>query len=243
MMKRLIAAIKWDVLLQAKYGLYAAGSVVTIMWISILYFLPDESMAYAIPMVLFGDLAVVGYLFIAAMMYFEKGQGSIEAVIVTPLREREYIIAKLASILVYVIGTTIIMILFLSIFKTFEVHLLVLILGAIFISLFFTELGFLLSSKYKTFTDFLLPTSLLLMILTIPIIDFFGFTANSSFRFIFYLWPTYGQLKILQSGFTHMNPLDIAYGFIYNGIFIFLMFNQCIKVFNTSMIGRKGELK
>ncbi len=136
------------------------------------------------------------------------------------------------------------MILFLSIFKTFEVHLLVLILGAIFISLFFTELGFLLSSKYKTFTDFLLPTSLLLMILTIPIIDFLWvYCKFHLFRFIFYLWPTYGQLKILQSGFTHMNPLDIAYGFIYNGIFIFLMFNQCIKVFNTSMIGRKGELK
>lgn len=243
MMKRLQTAISWDIRLQAKYGLYVAGFVVTAMWTSLLYFLPAHSLQYAIPLVLFGDLAIVGYLFIGAMMFFEKGQGSIEAVIITPLREREYILSKMISILVYVLGSTLLMVGFLSLLRAFDVNFLMLLLSAVVISLFFTELGFYFTSKFKSFTDFLLPTSMMLIVLSVPLIDFFGFTGQSPVRYVFYLWPTYGQMKLLQAAFGNASLADILYGLVYNALCIIGLFNVSIRVFNTSMIGRKGELK
>ncbi|MCB0006779.1 MAG: hypothetical protein KDE04_10005 [Anaerolineales bacterium] len=85
-MKRLLAAMKLDFLLQVRTQLYTIGLVVAVVIAGALAWLADpEQLTTYVPTLM---LLVIGgstLLYVAAMILFEKEQGTLNALIVSPL--------------------------------------------------------------------------------------------------------------------------------------------------------------
>lgn len=241
-MNRLSTLIKFEFQLQWKYGLMPAGVLMSGMWLLILSFFPASAMTVAVPLVLLGDLATMGYMFIASMIYFEKGQGSIHAMMVTPIAIKEYIRSKLIALLIYIVCVSFIVVQGISSFKGLNPNYVYLILSIVFTAVLHMLLGVLFSAKFDSFTDFLFPTGLIFMFLMIPMISFFKIPAIQFMEIFYYLWPTHGLILMLRAIFAPISGLQLAYAVIYNSLIIVWLYKSSIKAFNQEVVGREGDI-
>ena len=65
--------------------------------------MPHHLRPVAEPYILLGDLAIIGFFFVGGIVFFEKLERTLGAVISTPLRFWEYLAAKL-TVLLGIIG-------------------------------------------------------------------------------------------------------------------------------------------
>ena len=90
--------LRWDVVMQVRYGFWVAGLGVTLMWVLVLRALSPDYLAIWLPCVLFFDVAVIGLMFIAGVLFFEKRQAAIDALVVTPVRTADWLTSKVVSL-------------------------------------------------------------------------------------------------------------------------------------------------
>ncbi len=241
-MQKLTKLIKWDLLTQYKYGLFVAGIILSLVWISILLFAPQQAIPDIMPIVLLGDLATMGYLFIAAMVFFEKGQGSIHAVITTPITTKQYIQSKIISLLIFILGVSLIVVYTVTIVKGLTANLLFVLLSIIITAVFYMLLGLFISTKYKDFTDFLFPTGLWLMISFIPLLGLMDLPQLSFLKNIYYLFPTHGMVLLMKGIYSPISMYDTLYAIAINVVFIYLLAKLCLTGFNRQVIGRRSDI-
>ncbi|MEJ2133289.1 MAG: ABC transporter permease, partial [Gammaproteobacteria bacterium] len=84
-MTRLLSRMVWDARLQARNGFYYAAAFVVGLLVIMLSWLPEQIMAWVLPLVLFGNLVTNGFYFVGGLVLLEKAEGSLEAQSVTPL--------------------------------------------------------------------------------------------------------------------------------------------------------------
>ncbi len=219
-MSRLLSTVRLDLLLQVRYGFYYAAAFVTLLWIALLYPLPTSTLGLATPLVVFAELAVIGYYFIAGMVLFEKGERTLSAIVSTPLRFGEYLGSKLATLTV--MATSVSLILVLAAYGTgFDIALL--LLGVILTSLISILAGFISVSPFDQITRYLIPSQLPLALMSVPLIPFLDIWQSP----VFYLFPTHGPLLLLGGAFG-TNPLtawqllySVSYGLLWTCILTF----------------------
>ncbi|CAN5624006.1 multidrug ABC transporter permease [soil metagenome] len=225
-MSRLISTVRLDLRLQVRYGFYYAAAFVTLLWIALLYPLPPSVRQLATPLVVFAELAVIGYYFIAGMVLFEKGERTLSAIVTTPLRFEEYLGSKLATLTMMAIAASLILVL--AAYGTgFDAALLV--LGVILTSVISMLAGFISVLPFDQITRYLIPSQLPLTLISVPLIPFLDIWHNP----IFYLFPTHGPLLLLGSAFD-TNPLttwQLLYAVIYGLLWVFVLAFVARKMF------------
>ena len=199
-MIRLRRAARLDLRLQVRYGFYYAAAFVTLFWVAMLYPLPVSTMEFAMPLVIFGELAVIGYYFVAGMILFEKGERTLSAVVVSPLRFGEYLASKLATLTTMATVSSLILVL-VAYGTGFDAALL--ISGVVLISLISVLAGFISVLPFDHVTRYLIPSQLPLALMSVPLIPFLGIWQSP----LFYLFPTHGPLILLGGAFGK-NPLN-----------------------------------
>ena len=215
-MSRFASAVRLDLLLQLRYGFYYAAVFVALLWIALLYPLPDSVLDFVASLVVFTDLAVVGYYFIGGMVLFEKGEATLSALVITPLRFREYLASKLvthtalAVVLAFVVVAA-------SAGFGFDVGLLV--LGVVLTSLVTLLAGFIIVAPFDSVSAYLIPSQLPMVVMALPLIHFFGVWKSP----IFYLFPTQGSLLLLGGAFDpgSLAAWQILYAIFYGLAWVF----------------------
>ena len=241
-MKRLLNAIKWDVRFQKNYGLYMAGTVLTLVWVGVLSLFNEEGIKLAVQVVLLADVSTMGLLFIGAILFFERGQGSISAVITTPLKTKEYVLSKVISLTVFITVFSVLLVVLTSFIKGIKFNGFYLMLAVLIIAVEYILMGFYLSTFFKNFTDFLLPMGLVFAFMNLPIFTMFNIQSLEKFTYLFYVIPSTGLVKLLQGLYAAQSGLVVLYAIVYNSLLIYVLFKLCIKNFNTKVIGREGDI-
>ena len=95
-MNRLRAALALELTVEWRYRIPAVALVVTAVWTLVLLAMPAPLARGAGPVILTIDTATFGSFFIAALVLFERGEGALAALAVSPLRFGEYLGAKVA---------------------------------------------------------------------------------------------------------------------------------------------------
>ena len=235
-MSRLAAAVRLDLLLQLRYGFYYAAAFVTLVWIALLYPLPGSLLDLAVTFVVFTDLAVTGYYFIAGMVLFEKGESTLFALLSTPLRFREYLAAKLATLtalaavasLVVVVAT-----------YGFGFDAALLMLGVVFTSLICLLIGFIVIAPFDSISRYLIPSQIPMVVLGLPLLHFLGVWESP----LFYLFPTHGSLLLLGGAFgtVSLSAPQIAYAVIYQLVWVCGLAALARWTFYRYVAQRKGD--
>ncbi len=87
-----------DMRFQAKYGFYFLYAVLTVIYITVLFALPENWREKAAAVLIFSDPASMGLFFMGAIVLLEKNQHTTCALAASPVHAAEYVIAKVSSL-------------------------------------------------------------------------------------------------------------------------------------------------
>lgn len=232
-MKRLFSTILWDIRLQFRNGFYYVSAVVAIGFILMLRQLDMVDWAALWPVILLENLVVNAFYFTAALVLLEKAEGTIEAQVVTPLRQGEYLASKAVSLGLLSLFESLLLVLFVT-GPGFTWPLLV--AGIMLLIAFYAFYGFVVVARYDSITDFLLPSAIWVIWFSLPLLHFFEIWTS----WILYLHPLQAPLILMQAAFEPLQGWQIAYGFLYSLVWVGVAYLLARRAFRNFVIRKQG---
>jgi fluoroquinolone transport system permease protein len=205
MSHRLLATVLNDVRLQWRNGFYLATAVITALFALLLQRLPSPVMEQFLPALIVNNLIVNGFYFISGLVLLEKGEGTLEVQVVTPLRPAEYLAAKATSLT------------FLSLLENGLLGVVVLAVAPNMLwlvaaisagTLLFVFSGFYFVCRYHSLAEFLLPSLPVVTLLALPLLPYFGLGQSPLAWALLYLHPLQPVLLLLRASFG--SPVTLA---------------------------------
>ncbi len=241
-MKRLVAAIRTDFVVQIRNNLYAIGIIVAlIIAVGMWWLATIEQISLITPTL---TLIVVGgstLFYVAAMILFERSEGTLSAVIVSPLRTSEYLGSKIVTLAFLATLESAIMIglaLWLkggfSAFST--ISLPALALGLVCMGVIYTLAGIILVVRFHKIVDALIPLAAIAILFQIPAFHDLGLVTHFTLLAI----PTSGPTEIIRGAFSGLQNWEWVYALGYSSISIGLGIWWAKRAFEKHVVSNAG---
>ena len=232
---RYISTVLLDLKMQARYGFYYASVLTAVIMIILLKLLPVKDMGFLIPVFLVGNLVLNTFYFVAGMVLFEKGEGTIQALAVTPLSVREYLASKAVTLTLLALVENFAIILF-----TYgrDFNLLPVLAGTVFMSVIYVLAGFVVVAKYNSISDYIMPSVIYVTALQLPLIDYLGIFRSP----LFYVFPAQAPLVLMGSAFGPADAWQIAYGVGYSLVCIYVAYVLASRAFRKYIVQQQGGI-
>jgi fluoroquinolone transport system permease protein len=191
---RWMHAILADARFQLKQGFYLVYVIITLMYLVILSFLPDDALSVVLPLLVYSDPSVLGLFFIGGIILLEKTQGVLSVLVVSPLRTMEYILSKVVTLaFISVLAAVVI-----TVFSYREpVQWLWFILSTVLTSSLFTLCGIMINAGCQTVNQYMLKTIPYMLLLVLPCFSLLGFP----YSFLFVAVPSVAALKLMLGAY------------------------------------------
>ena len=184
-----------------KYHILTASVLVAFFWIGALHLLETGDISYLFSMIVFFDVVSMSIIMVGLTIFFEKQEGVLQSIFVTPINKDEFISAKTLGNLLQNLITILIVYFYALIFQDINIHLLGLLGAMLLIGLFHSMVGFLIIYRCRDFTELLVGMAAYFLIFTIPIIlEIFGVLGDLASNLLFLL-PTKAS-AVLMEGVT-----------------------------------------
>ncbi|MEA3458544.1 MAG: ABC transporter permease [Candidatus Thermoplasmatota archaeon] len=239
-MSNLKNMLRWEFLLLYRYKLIHISIltiVLSFLTIQAVESLQGQGQVHSV--FLFFDPAIIGIMFVGALVLFEKSEHVLQALVITPMNTDDYILSKVISLTTLsVISATIFMSL-LMIFSEISVNVFYFASGIILTSAMMILIGFILASGVQNINGYLLGMAIgFIGLMFPPLLHLFGIIENP----IFYIWPTQASF-ILFDGIFHAGALEIwetIYGIGYQLCWIALLYYFAKKAFYKHIVLKGG---
>ncbi|MFP4364265.1 MAG: hypothetical protein ACLFR1_10405 [Spirochaetia bacterium] len=203
-MKRLIALLLNDISFQFRHGLYFVYIVITILYILLLQMVPNSYAHYIFIFLIFADVSALGFFFVGGIYLLEKDQGIHAPLFATPIRAIEYITAKLISLTLIALGST----LFIA-FSVFglQVNYFILCATVAASASLFTMFGLGTAVKVKSVNAYLFLAMTVTLPLFLPILGFLDIVETPVWSFfptnaiLYGLWFSFEPPTIPQGAY------------------------------------------
>jgi fluoroquinolone transport system permease protein len=171
-MIQFLQLLRWETILLRRNNLIAISLVVTTMYLALFQLLKmlGNQELFAMLLVL-NDPALIGFLFVSVSIIYEKDSGSLSALRVTPVSLHLYLLAKLSSL--SVLGMVCGWLMAVGLLG-FGIHHGMFVFTCLLITLLFGSLGIGMIARVKRFVDFMLPMAGALVLMVIPLAEWFG---------------------------------------------------------------------
>ena len=232
-MKRLLASIRLDVRLQFRNGFYYAAAFVAVLSVLLLSQLPDASLAWLLPLFVMNNLIINNFYFVAGLVLLEKGEGTLEAQVVTPLRTDEYLASKAMTLALLSLLETL---LIAGLTAGLNFNVLILSAGVTVMAIFFMLTGFIVVARYDSINEYLLPSVLYTALLALPLLPYVGVAESR----LFYLHPLQPMLLLLQTAFRPAAAWQLTYGVVYSSLWLVLIYHFSRRTFHRFVITKEG---
>jgi fluoroquinolone transport system permease protein len=210
-MTRLLSALRLELTLMNRQKFLHAAIFSGLIWLAVLLPMPHSLRPVAEPYILLGDIAIIGFFFIGGIVFFEKQERTLGAVISTPLRFGEYLTAKLTVLLAISLVVAVVVV---TIAHGFAYHLVPLVLGVVLGTLLMLLVGFITSLPFTSVSDWFMAAVIPLMVMSgLPMLQYSGVWTTP----VLYLIPTQGPLLLLGAAFDQvtLTPWQMVYALVY----------------------------
>lgn len=226
---RFLHAIWADIRFQMKQGFYLVYVLITIMYLIILSFLPDNVLSIALPLVVFSDPSVLGLFFIGGIIMLEKVQGVLSVLVVSPLRTIEYLLSKVVSLaLVSVLAAFAI-----TGFSNYNnVNWLLLFLSTILTSGIFTLSGIMINAGCQTVNQYMIKTIPYMLLFVLPCVSLIGFP----YSWLFTIVPSVAALRLMLGAYTGIHFYEAIALILYLTGMNYFFLRWTIRVFENKII-------
>jgi fluoroquinolone transport system permease protein len=231
--RRLWSFMRLDWRLQRRYGFFYAAGFMALAWIAMLRSLRPGALSTVVPFVVFVDLAVVGFYFMAGGLLFEKGERTLLALLTSPLRFWEFLTARLATLTLLAVIVS-----FAVALASYGPHfnMVLFATGVILSAVINLLVGIFAVAPYDSISRFMIPSQFYVVVLYLPLIPFFGWWRSP----IFYLIPTNGSLLLIGGAFGSIHPWQAVYAVAYQLLWLPLLIVLVRRRFDRHLAGRGG---
>ena len=231
---RLLSSIINDIKIQFRSGFYYAYLFVCVMYIAIVFQLPDQYRAFGVFYVIFTDPTVLGFYFIGGLIMLERRQKTLTSLFVTPLKLDEYLISKVISLgILALISSLLIAIILLG----FKFNIFVFSLTVVLSSILFTLIGVTLGVHAKNINSYLFVSALYLLPIILPVLSFVG-VCN---KYLFFYIPTHSILNLLSYSILRVKRCSLWIDFGLLIVWVGIAFFWAKSWFVKYVINRTGE--
>ncbi len=198
-----------------KYNLFTALTVVLLMWLAIAWLLDAEELKLFVPLILLMDSTMMTIVLVGATLFYEKKEHTLNSILVSPVREAEYLISKIIVGIINSLITLVALWAMVYFLKDISFNFLLVAGAIIVIAAFHTLLGIWFSYYAKNFSSLLVNFMIYVLVLAMPsvlaVLDIIGPRAA---RFLIVL-PPEASLILLQAGFQEEKLWKIIFSFVY----------------------------
>jgi fluoroquinolone transport system permease protein len=219
--------------MQIRYGFWVSGLAVTVTWILLLRALSPEYLSIWLPCVLYFDIGIIGLMFVAGVLFFERRQGVIDALVVTPVRTADWLAAKVLSLTL--LATTVAVLLVLAT-AGLRVDWVRLVPSFALVAALFTVGGFLVASHFQSVGSFLAGFGLMGLPLALPLLDYFGIWSHP----LLWINPAHPGLVLVRQSFRPGSALELGAALVLTAAWIVLGFRLGLKAFHRHVSWRRG---
>lgn len=202
----LVSMLWWDLKLQIRYGFYTVYAVMVVLYVIGVLSLPASARDTAVTLVILSDPVFIGFLFTGALVLFEKRDGVLDALVVSPLSSRAYLASKTLSLTLLGVLTSFVIAVSVHGLQ-FDIGLY--LLGIVLSSMLFVLIGIVAVARFNTINAYMMAAVVYLLPTALPLLEFIGMTHP-----VLYLIPTEATLLLLGSAFGAFDPLpmwELAY--------------------------------
>ena len=233
-MRRLLAAARWDLQLQLRNGFYYASAFVAVVVILLLRQFPQVDYGPFWPAIILENLMINAFYFMSGLVLLEKGEGTLEAQIVTPLRRSEYLASKVLTLGLLSLVETLVVVVAVS---GIRFAWLPLIFGVLFLIGIFGLYGFIVVARYDSISEFLLPSVLWTLGYSLPLLYYFNVWRTS----VMFLHPIQAPLVLIQAAFDPGLPVwQLVYGVLYSALWLGIAYYVAQRAFYRFVVRKEG---
>jgi fluoroquinolone transport system permease protein len=235
-MTRLLSIARWDVRLQFRNGFYYVSAFTATFFIILMRSVSGVDWGYWWPAIITANLSINAFYFMAGIVLLEKGEGTLEAQVVTPLRPWEILTSKVLTL-----GL-------LSLFETLAIIVIVqrtafnwflLVTGIVLYIALLALYGFIVVARYDSISEFLLPSVLWTMGFSLPLLYYFNVWRS----WVMFIHPLQAILILLQSAFISVPAWQIVYGIGYSLLWTGIALMLSLRAFHRFVIAKEGVRK
>jgi len=229
---RLLAQMRLDVRLQVRNRLYTIGiAMAVLLGLAGRYAFPNEALGVALPAFFLLILGGSTYMFVAAMIMLERGDRTLEAVRITPLRLGEYMTSKVVTLTAFTLVESAIIVIIA--WGVRDIAVLPFVVGIVLLGAINTLLGVAQVAKHETVTDFLVPGAMIVsLVLILPLFHFLGMWTSP----FWYLIPTRAPLALITAAFGPIATGEWIYGLAYSGLWLLIAFLLARRQFTRHVV-------
>jgi fluoroquinolone transport system permease protein len=206
-MRRWLTALRYDVILQARHGFYFATGVIVTLVSGLLLMLPPEARANHalwVPAVFAVNLPITTLFFVAGLILLERDEGTLAALGVAPVTAGQYLATRMTTLITLAIVETLAVV-----WVAFGVgSWLPIAAGAVALGLFYTGCGAGISARYTSVNELILPASVFVTFLLVPLLPHFGLLPRAPFV----VHPVEPALTLVRGGYTTLSVADLVFG-------------------------------
>lgn len=232
-MTRLLSIARWDVSLQFRNGFYYVSAFTAVVMIVLLKQFDGVDFSYWWPAIITGNLTVNSFYFMAGLVLLEKGEGTLEAQIVTPLRPWEILGSKVITLGLLSLFETLVMIVIL---QGVNFNWFLLVTGVVLYIAMLSLYGFIIVARYDSISEFLMPSAMWTMGFSLPLLYYFDIWRS----WIMFLHPLQGILILLQAAFASVPAWQIVYGFAYSILWTGILMRLSLRAFRRFVATKEG---
>jgi len=239
-MSNLKNMLRWEFLLLYRYKIIHI-SILSV----VLYFLTTQAVeslkgqTQVHSVLLFFDPALIGIMFVGALVLFEKSENVLQALVITPMKTDDYLLSKIISLTILSIISAILFMVLMMIFNDTSFNIFYLALSIILTSVMLILIGFVLVSWVNSINGYLLGMVIGFIGLTFPpLLQLFNIIENP----VFYIWPTQASFILFDGVFNAANLgiWEIIYGIGYQLFWIVLLYYFARKAFYKHIVLKGG---
>ncbi|NMA60435.1 MAG: ABC transporter permease [Firmicutes bacterium] len=233
-MAKIFVLLQGDLQRMKKYNILAAGFIVALLWVATMHFLDTALVDALFVTLLFVDLVSMPAIMVAVSLFYEKQEGALQAMLVSPIRHSDYVWSKIFANGFSALLTVAILYAYAHFVRGFQANLVLLVATALLASGFHTLVGLLLTYGARDFTGMLMRYMVYAFVFMIPVlIDHTGLVDNYWFTLVLSACPPRAVLVLLDSSVGELNWGQTWYGLIYLVVVGTVLFRMAVHRFGT----------
>jgi len=190
---RLAACVSNDFRLQFRHGFHLAYAFVTVFYALFLRALPQDIRQLLLPIFIFNDPALAGLFFVGGVVLLERGDGVFDALSVTPVSTRDYMLSKVLSLTALSVASSLAVA---AAAGGLALNWPLLALGAALSAVPFILIGILIVSRFRGLATNMVVAGLVIAPLLAPFLEYFGVLSSR----VFWLSPVKPAIILITAG-------------------------------------------
>lgn len=203
-----LSALRWDAVWQARNGFYWASAVLVLMVGGLLQALPDAARTNSaawVPAVIVTVLQVTTFFFVTGLLLLERAEGMLSALAVSPASPGAFLAVRTAT-LTTLATLEAIAIVWLAFGLTMAWPLVV--AATLAMGVIYTGFGVVVAARYTALNALLLPASMVITVLLLPLLPHFGLAPRAPFL----IHPLEPALTLIRAAYGPAGAADVVYG-------------------------------